>query len=87
MKNRIERPTPAVRGFAPATFGSVPAALGNFSAIDLEKMIPVAQAADINDQHEDTFKRNFPHLIRKIGKRKIGVKLRDAITLPPPVQG
>ena len=41
------------------------------------------KAAGLNNQHEDTFRRNFPHLIRKIGKRKTGVKLRDAITLPP----
>jgi hypothetical protein len=59
-------------------------ALGSFSALELERIIPVPQAANINNQHEDTFRRNFPHLIRKIGKRKTGVKLRDAITLPAP---
>jgi hypothetical protein len=29
-------------------------------------------------------KKNFPHLIRKIGKRRLGVTLYDAILLPPP---
>jgi hypothetical protein len=76
-------PAPLVPTSASITFGSVPAALGSFSALELERIIPVPQAANINNQHEDTFRRNFPHLIRKIGKRKTGVKLRDAITLPP----
>jgi hypothetical protein len=76
-------PARLVADSASVAFGSVPAALGSFSALELERIIPVPQAADINNQHEDTFRRNFPHLIRKIGKRKTGVKLRDAITLPP----
>ena len=54
----------------------------NFTALELEKIIQVFEAAGLNNQHEDTFRRNFPHLIRKVGKRKTGVKLRDAITLP-----
>lgn len=65
-------------------FGGVPAQLENFSALELERIIPVAEAAELTGQHEDTFKKNYPHLIRRIGKRKTGVKLRDALTLPPP---
>jgi hypothetical protein len=73
---------PGVDGVAP---GSVTVALGNFAPLELEKIIPVSQAAVLNNQHEDTFRRNYPHLVRKVGKRKTGVKLRDAITLPPPL--
>jgi hypothetical protein len=80
----VSAPAPVVPRLASIACGSVPAALGSFSALELERIIPVPQAADINNQHEDTFRRNFPHLIRKIGKRRTGVKLRDAITLPPP---
>ena len=76
-------PAPLVPDFAAIASGSLAAALGNFTALELEKIIPVFEAAGLNNQHEDTFRRNFPHLIRKVGKRKTGVKLRDAITLPP----
>jgi hypothetical protein len=77
-------PAPLVPDFAAIASGSLAAALGNFTALELEKIIPVFEAAGLNNQHEDTFRRNFPHLIRRVGKRKTGVKLRDAITLPAP---
>jgi hypothetical protein len=76
-------PAPGVPRVAAVAPGSVAAALGNFTALELEKIIPVPEAAGLNNQHEDTFRRNFSHLVRKVGKRKTGVKLRDAITLPP----
>jgi hypothetical protein len=76
-----QSPASPVPGFAAVAPGSA-AALRNFTALELEKIIPVSDAASLNNQHEDTFRRNFPHLIRKVGKRKTGVKLRDAITLP-----
>jgi hypothetical protein len=72
-----------VSGFPSVALGSVATTFGNFTALELEKIIPVSDAAGLNNQHEDTFRRNFPHLIRKVGRRKTGVKLRDAITLPP----
>ena len=45
------------------------------------------EAAEINSVHVDTFKKNFGHLIRKIGKRRLGVCLYDAIVLPAPDTG
>ena len=82
--NNAPDPPFVVPRFAAVAPGSVAAALKNFTALELEKIIPVSDAAGLNNQHEDTFRRNFPHLIRKVGKRKTGVKLRDAITLPTP---
>jgi hypothetical protein len=82
--NAVDPGSPrVVSGFPSVALGSATATFGNFTALELEKIIPVFEAAGLNNQHEDTFKRNFPHLIRKVGKRKTGVKLRDAITLPP----
>jgi hypothetical protein len=55
-----------------------------FSPLELVKLIPVRRAAELNDMHEDSFRKNFPHLVRKISPRKAGVTLRDALELPPP---
>jgi hypothetical protein len=52
--------------------------------IELEGRIPVDDAASINSVHPSTFRRHYPHLIRKFGPRLDLVKLRDALTLPPP---
>jgi hypothetical protein len=58
--------------------------LAQLTPLDLEKKITVEQAAGINSVHPDTFKRNHPHLVRKVGLRAERVKLGDAINLPPP---
>jgi hypothetical protein len=34
--------------------------------------------------HVDTFKKNYPHLLKRIGKRLLAVTVYDAIVLPPP---
>jgi hypothetical protein len=47
--------------------------------LELERTITVREAAEINSLSEDTFKRTFGHLIRKISPRRSGVKLRDAL--------
>jgi hypothetical protein len=66
--------------------------LGALAGIDVAKLGPLAlkikvsvpTAAAINNVHAATFKRNYPHLVRKTGKRREAVELGDAITLPPP---
>ena len=52
--------------------------------LDLKKKITVKLPAEINDVHPDTFKRNHPHLVKKVGARAERVELGDAINLPPP---
>jgi hypothetical protein len=61
--------------------------IADFSPLELAKLIPVRDAAQLNGVHEDTFKKNYPHLIRKVGPRKAAVTLRDALTLPPAPEG
>jgi len=51
--------------------------------IELERRIPLDDAALFNSVHRTTFKRHFPHLIEKFGPRLELVKLRHALTLPP----
>jgi hypothetical protein len=68
-----------------AKANALPASIaGGLSPIELMVKISVAEAAARNGVHIDTFKKNFPHLIRKIGKRRLAVTLYDAIVLPPP---
>jgi hypothetical protein len=47
----------------------------------LKKKIPVKDAAALNDVSEDTFRRRYPHLIKKISARRDAVELGDAIAV------
>jgi hypothetical protein len=53
--------------------------LPKLTALELERHISVAQAAEFKNISEDTFKRRFAHLIRKQGLRRSTVKIRDLI--------
>jgi hypothetical protein len=44
--------------------------------------IRVEDAAKLNAMHEDTFRKTYPHLIRKVSDRVEAVELGDAIDLP-----
>jgi hypothetical protein len=52
--------------------------------LDLKRKISIRQAAELNGVSEEFFKRNYRHLIRKIGPRRVAVELGHAISLPPP---
>ena len=73
----MKTPIPAI---SILTRGLSPHAL---SPLELKRKITTKQAADLNGVSEDTFKRHFRHLIRKIGPRRNAVELGDAINLPP----
>jgi hypothetical protein len=63
---------------------ALPASIaGGLSPVELMVKISVAEAAARNGVHIDTFKKNFPHLIKRVGKRRLAVTLYDAIVLPP----
>ena len=47
----------------------------------LKKKIPVKEAAALNDVSEDTFRRRYPHLIKKISARRDAVELGDALAV------
>jgi hypothetical protein len=54
--------------------------LPELSALELEKHVSVPEAAEIKGISPDTFKRHYPHLIRKQSPRRNTVKLRDLLS-------
>jgi hypothetical protein len=66
---------------------ALPISVAGLTPLELARKIPLADAAAHNGIHIDTFKKNFPHLIRRIGKRRLAVTVYDAIVLPPPDTG
>jgi hypothetical protein len=54
-------------------------------SLDFERrrIIPVPQAAKIWGISTDTFKRHYPHLIRKLSPRRNGVRLGDVLDAEP----
>jgi hypothetical protein len=62
----------------------LPSSLDGLTPLELARKIPVAQAAAHNSIHVETFKKNYAHLLKRIGKRGIFVTVHDAIALPPP---
>jgi hypothetical protein len=57
-------------------------ALADLTPLERLRTISVSEAAALNGVHPDTFRRHFSHLIRRITKRRQGVRLADALTLP-----
>jgi len=62
----------------------LPTSVAGFTPLELAQKIPVAKAAEMNSVHVETFKKRYPHLVKRIGERRLFVSLRDAIMLPPP---
>jgi hypothetical protein len=50
----------------------------------LKRKISVREAAKLNNVSEDTFRRRYPHLIRKISPRRQAVELGDALAVGRP---
>jgi hypothetical protein len=63
---------------------ALPASIAGLTPLELARKIPVAEAAAFNSVHVETFKKRYPHLVHRIGERRLFVTVRDAITLPPP---
>jgi hypothetical protein len=47
----------------------------------LRRKISVKEAAELNDISEDTFRRRYRHLIKKISPRRDAVELGDALAV------
>jgi hypothetical protein len=45
------------------------------------RKIPVRVASDIVDVHEDTFRKHYGHLIKKVGPRLDRVDLADVLSI------
>jgi hypothetical protein len=63
---------------------SIPSDLADLTPLERARKLPLAEAAAYLGVHIDTVKRNYPHLLVRIGKRRWGVSVGDIITLPPP---
>jgi hypothetical protein len=66
---------------------ALPTTIVGLTPLELERKIPLADAAALNSIHPQTFRENYEHLLIRVGKRRDYVKLRDAIMLPPPDSG
>jgi hypothetical protein len=62
-------------------------ALAGLTALERKKRISPKAAAELNDVSEATFRRHYSHLIEKVSARRDGVRVEDALTLPPPDDG
>jgi DNA-binding Lrp family transcriptional regulator len=54
-------------------------------ALDGERVISVAECARMNGISADTVMRRFRHLVVKITDKRVGVKLKDALTIAQPL--
>jgi hypothetical protein len=65
----------------PAKIPFIPFNPAELSPLELRKKIKVKEAARLNDLSEATFRRHYPHLIRKISSRRDAVELGDALAI------
>jgi hypothetical protein len=49
--------------------------------LDLRRKISVKKAAEFNDMSEDSFRRHYAHLIKKVSPRRDAVELGDALAI------
>jgi hypothetical protein len=59
-----------------------PVSTAGLTPLELARKIPVMEAAALNGMTAETFKKHYRHLLHPIGKRRLFVTVRDAITLP-----
>jgi hypothetical protein len=52
--------------------------------LELRKKIAVSEAAALNNISEDTFRRRYRHLIKKVAPRRDAVELGDALAIGDP---
>jgi hypothetical protein len=48
------------------------------------RKISVREAAKLNSLSEDTFRRRYPHLIKRVSPRRDAVELSDALAIGEP---
>jgi hypothetical protein len=51
------------------------------AAIATKRKISVPDAAELNNLSERTFRRRYPHLIKKVSPRRDAVELGDALAI------
>ena len=53
-------------------------------SLELERLITIEKASEIVGISDNSFRRHYGHLIRRITPRKIGVRVRDLLTVGCP---
>ena len=56
-------------------------ARGPPTAFELERMLTLDQVAEFSGLSKDGIRRHYAHLIRRLSPRRVGMKLRDALTI------
>jgi hypothetical protein len=46
-----------------------------------DRMLSLAEAAQLTSLSEDTLRRRYSHLIRKLSPRRCAIRLRDALAI------
>jgi hypothetical protein len=82
MSPRAQRRAELPASVGKTSFRSTPELL---SALERMRIIPVPQAAQMNNLSTDTFRRQFSHLILKLSNKRIGVRLGPALDLARPI--
>jgi hypothetical protein len=49
--------------------------------LDLERILPLKEAANVSSLSEDSLKRNHPDKIIRLGPRRLGMRAKDALML------
>ena len=49
--------------------------------LELERIIPLDQVSELSSESTDTIKRNHPDKIIRLSKRRLGMRLKDALRL------
>jgi hypothetical protein len=54
------------------------------SAFELERILTLDEVAEFTRLSEDGIRRHWGHLIRRLSPRRVGMKLRDVLTIGTP---
>ena len=53
--------------------------------LELQRVVTLREAAEISGISLDTIRRRYPQIIIKLSPRRVGVRLRDALSIGKPV--
>jgi hypothetical protein len=49
--------------------------------LELEKICSLREAYEISGLSPDAWRANYPHLIRRLSPRRLGIRLRDVLSV------
>jgi hypothetical protein len=68
---------PATAEYPPAPFW----ARGAPTDLDLQRMLTLDEVAEFRGLSKDSVRRHYGHLVRRLSPRRVGMTLRDALTI------